>query len=168
MLKKKMQTALNTQINKEFASAYLYLSMAAFFAEKNLNGFSHWMRLQFTEELDHAGRLFDYVIDRNGIVDLKAITAPKKTWPSTLAACQAAYKAEVDNTKQINEIMELAVTGPDHATRVMLQWFVEEQVEEESSALNLVEQVKLAGNNPSAIFILDRELGARTAQASEG
>jgi len=74
----------------------------------------------------------------------------------------------VDNTKQISEIMELAVTGPDHATRVMLQWFVEEQVEEESSALNLVEQVKLAGNNPSAIFILDRELGARTPDSGDG
>ena len=162
MLNKEMQDALNKQINQEMFSAYLYLSMAAFFAEKNLDGFSHWMRLQFSEELTHAGKLFDYVIERDGKVDLKPIAAPDKSWKSILAACQAAYEAEVKNTAQINEIMDLAASIPDHATRVILQWFIEEQVEEESSALSLVQQVRLAGDNPSALLILDREMGART------
>ena len=163
MLSKEIQNALNEQINKEMYSAYMYLSMAGFFAEKNLNGFSHWMRLQFSEELVHAGKLFDYVIDRDGKVDLKAIAAPPESWSSILNACEAAYDAEVENTAQINEIMDLGMRQPDHATRVMLQWFIEEQVEEESSALNLVEQVKLAGDNPSALLILDRDMAARTA-----
>jgi len=165
MLSKKMETAINKQINQEFYSGYMYLSMAAYFAEKNLNGFSHWMRLQFSEELAHAGKLFDYLIDRDGTVVLSPVKAPPKTWASTKAAVAAAYKAEVENTKQINEIMDLTFKERDHATRVILQWFVEEQVEEEASALHLVEQVKLAGSEPSAILIIDRELAARQLEA---
>jgi len=161
MLSKKMEKALNAQINLEMFSAYTYLSMAAFFAEKNLDGFSNWMRLQFTEELQHAGKLFDYLIDRDAQVTLSPIKAPAKTWQNIAAAVQAAYKAEVANTTQINDIMDLAFKERDHATRVMLQWFIEEQVEEEASALKIVQQVKLAGKDPSAIMLLDRELGAR-------
>lgn len=167
MLSKKMETAINKQINQEFYSAYMYLSMAAYFAEKNLNGFSHWMRIQFSEELSHAGKLFDYLIERDGSVVLSNVKAPPRTWSSIKAAVAAAYKAEVDNTRQINEIMDLAFKERDHATRVILQWFVEEQVEEEASALNLVEQVKLAGSEPSAVMIIDRELAARPQDASE-
>jgi len=161
MLSKKMEKALNDQINLEMFSAYTYLSMAAFFAEKNLDGFSSWMRLQFTEELGHATKLFDYLIDRDAEVVLSPIKAPPRTWPTIAAAVQAAYKAEVGNTKQINDIMDLAFKERDHATRVMLQWFIEEQVEEEATALKIVEQVKLAGKDASALLLLDREMGAR-------
>ena len=163
MLSKKMETALNKQINQELFSAYQYMGIAAYFAEQNLDGFAHWMRMQAQEELMHSSKLFDYVVDRNGKIDLQPIKAPAKTWKTALAALQAAYKAETTNTKQINTIMDGAIKENDHATRVILQWFVEEQVEEESSALDLVEKVKLAQGSASAMFILDRELGTRTS-----
>jgi len=167
MISKKMESALNQQINQEFASAYLYLSLAAHFARHNFNGFAHWMRLQFSEELNHAGKLFDHVIERNGDVTLTSVPAPVAEWGSVAEAVNAAYDAEVNNTAQINTIMNVAHEEGDHATRVMLQWFVEEQVEEEASALTLVEQIRLAGDNPGALFILDRELGSRQPATSE-
>lgn len=162
MLSKKMETALNKQINQELFSAYQYMGLSAYFAEQNLNGFAHWMRMQAQEEIMHSGKLFDYVVHRNAKIALSAISAPAATWKDALTALQAAYKAELTNTKQINTVMDMAIKENDHATRVILQWFVEEQVEEESSALDLVEKVKVAQKSPSAMFILDRELGGRT------
>jgi ferritin len=167
MISKKMEAAINQQINQEIFSAHMYLQMSAYFASRNLNGFAHWFRIQYQEELVHAGKLFDHVLMRDGEVALTAVAAPTQTWKSTLAACEAAYNAEVKNTKQINALMDAATKENDHATRVILQWFVEEQVEEESSAMNLVEQVKLSGDQPGAILILDRELGARTPEPAE-
>jgi ferritin len=164
MLSKKMETAINHQINLEIQSALQYLQMAAYFAQENLNGFAHWMRVQYQEELVHANKLFDYVIQRDGNVAIEAIPGPPKSWKNALAACQAGYQAEVNNTKQINSLMDQAIKENDHATRVILEWFVEEQVEEESSALNLIEQVKLAADAPGAILLLDRELGGRQAE----
>jgi ferritin len=161
MFSTKMQAAINKQINLEIQSALLYLQMSAHFAQENLNGFSHWMRIQHQEELVHANKLFDYVLRRDGNVTLDAIAAPPKSWRSTLAACEAAYNAEVNNTKQINALMDQAIKENDHATRVILEWFVEEQVEEEQSALNLIKQVKIAGNDAGAVLLLDRELGGR-------
>jgi len=166
MLSKKMETAINHQINLEIQSALGYLQMSAYFAQENLNGFAHWMRIQYQEELLHANKLFDYVIRRDGNVALDAMAAPPKTWKSTLTACQAGYQAEVNNTKQINSLMDQAIKENDHATRVILEWFVEEQVEEESSALNLIEQVKMAGDAAGAILLLDRELGGRQPDAA--
>ncbi|HET6348984.1 MAG TPA: ferritin [Candidatus Krumholzibacteria bacterium] len=163
MISKKMEAAINKQINLEIESALLYLQMSAHFAQENLNGFSHWMRIQHQEELMHANRLFDYVLQRDGDVTLTAVAAPPKTWKTTLAACEAAYKAEVNNTKQINALMDQAIKENDHATRVILEWFVEEQVEEESSALNLIKQVQLAAKSAGAILLLDRELAGRQA-----
>lgn len=165
MLSKKMETAINNQINLEIQSALLYLQMSAHFAHENLNGFSHWMRIQHQEELVHANKLFDYVLRRDGHVVLEAVAAPPKTWRSTLAACEAAYNAEVNNTKQINSLMDQAIKENDHATRVILEWFVEEQVEEESSSLNLIKQVQLAKNEPGAVLMLDRELGGRQIES---
>lgn len=164
MLSKKMETAINKQINLEIQSALLYLQMSAHFANENLNGFSHWMRIQHQEELVHANKLFDYVLRRDGQVTLDAVAAPPKAWRTTLAACEAAYNAEVNNTKQINSLMDQAIKENDHATRVILEWFVEEQVEEEQSALNLIKQVQLAKNEPGAVLLLDRELGGRQAE----
>jgi ferritin len=161
MLSKKMETAINHQINLEIQSALQYLQMSAYFSGANLNGFAHWMRIQYQEELVHANKLFDYVIQRDGNVSIEGIAAPPKAWKSTLAACQAGYQAEVNNTKQINALMDEAIKENDHATRVILEWFIEEQVEEENSANNLIEQVKLADGAPGAILLLDRELGGR-------
>jgi ferritin len=166
MISKKMESAINKQINLEIQSALMYLQMSAHFAQENLNGFSHWMRIQHTEELLHANKLFDYLLQRDGEVALTAVAAPPRTWKSTVAACEAAYAAEVNNTKQINALMDQAIKENDHATRVILEWFVEEQVEEESSAMNLIKQVQMAGNAPGAILLLDRELGARQPDAA--
>lgn len=165
MISKKMEAAINKQINLEIQSALLYLQMSAHFAQENLSGFGHWMRIQHQEELLHANKLFDYLLQRDGEVGLTAVAAPPRAWKSTLAACEAAYAAEVNNTKQINALMDQAIKENDHATRVILEWFVEEQVEEESSALNLIKQVQLAGNAAGAILLLDRELGARQTGA---
>jgi len=166
MISKKMEAAINQQINLEIQSALLYLQMAAHFAHENLNGFAHWMRIQHSEELVHANKLFDYLLQRDGEVSLTAVAAPPKSWKSTLASCEAAYAAEVNNTKQINALMDQAIKENDHATRVILEWFVEEQVEEESSALNLIKQVQLAGNAAGAILLLDRELGGRQPESA--
>ena len=164
MISKKMEAAINKQINLEIQSALLYLQMSAHFSHENLNGFAHWMRIQHQEELTHANKLFDHVLQRDGEVALTAIAAPPRTWKTILSACEAAYNAEVNNTKQINALMDQAIKENDHATRVILEWFVEEQVEEESSSLNLIKQVKLADNAPGAILLLDRELGGRQAE----
>jgi ferritin len=161
MISKKMEAAINKQINLEIQSALMYLQMSAHFAHENLNGFSHWMRIQHSEELVHANKLFDYLLQRDGEVTITAVAAPPQKWKTTLAGCEAAYAAEVNNTRQINALMDQAIKENDHATRVILEWFVEEQVEEESSSLNLIKQVQLAANAPGAILLLDRELGAR-------
>jgi len=161
MISKKMEAAINRQINLEIQSALLYLQMSAYFAHENLNGFAHWMRIQHSEELVHAHKLFDYLLQRDGELSLAAVAAPPKSWKSTLAACEAAYAAEVNNSRQINALMDQAIKENDHATRVILEWFVEEQVEEESSAFNLIKQVQLTENAAGAVLLLDRELGSR-------
>lgn len=167
MISRKIEKAINKQMNLEAFSAYIYLSMAAYFEGMNLEGFSHWMRLQAQEELGHAMRLFNYVLERNGNVELLPIKAPPATWKSPLDACQHALKHERVNTKQINELMDLSFKEIDHATRIFLQWFVAEQVEEESSATKLAEKVKLAGNDSAAILVLDQELLRRQLTADE-
>lgn len=167
MLSKKIETAMNKQMNLEFYSGYIYLAMAAYFSDKNLDGFSHWMRLQAQEEQAHAMRLYDYILEREGNVKLLAIKAPTATWRSNLAVCQDALKHEQTNTKQINLLMDLSFKEVDHATRIFLQWFVEEQVEEESSAMTLVEKVKMAKDSPGAMFILDQELSKRQLGAED-
>ncbi len=161
MLSKEIEKAINRQMNQELYSSYVYLSMSAYFEGLNLDGFAHWMRLQAQEEMGHSIKLFDYVLEREGEVELTAVKAPPADWSSPLTACEQALKHEQENTTQINELMNLAFKENDHATRVFLQWFVEEQVEEESSATKLAEKVKLVKDNQGALFILDQELGKR-------
>jgi ferritin len=120
------------------------------------------MRLQAEEERTHAMKLFDFVNERDGEVKLAAVKAPPTTWKSALAACQDTLKRERENTKQINGLMELAFDSGDYATRSFLQWFVDEQVEEEAQATKLVDDTKRIGNDQAALFMLDRELGTRT------
>lgn len=165
MLTKKIEKAINVQMNLEFHSAYIYLSMSAYFASLNFEGFAHWMRLQAQEEFGHAMRLYDYVLEQDSSIDLAAVKAPAKTWKSPLDACQSALKHERLNTKQINDLMNLAYNTNDHATRIFLQWFVTEQVEEESSASKLAEKVKLVASDSGAMFILDQELAKRQLAA---
>lgn len=161
MLKKKLEEAMNEQINAEYYSSYLYLSMSAYFDSLNLGGFAHWMRAQSQEELMHALKFFAYVNERGGRVTLKAIEAPETEWPSPLKAFEETLKHEEKVTSLINKLMDLAIKENDHASQSFLQWFVNEQVEEEASATAIVEKLKMIKDAPGALFMMDRELGAR-------
>lgn len=161
MLDQKIQDAFNEQINAEFHSGYLYLSMAAYFESQNLRGMAHWMRIQGQEEHGHAMKFFDFIHERGGQVMLKRIEAPKVEWPSPLAAFEDAYEHERMITGRINKLVDLAAAQKDHASSVFLQWFVTEQVEEEASALEIVDRLKLGGEQPNFLFLLDRHLAQR-------
>ena len=170
MISKKMEEALNEQVNAELYSAYLYLSMESYFKSQNLNGFANWMRVQTQEEVAHATKIYDFINERGGRVTLKAIEGPQTEWDSTLAVFKAAYEHEQKVTSLINDLVDLAIKEKDHATNSFLQWFVNEQVEEEASADEIVQQLKMMENAPGGMFMLDRELGQRvfTPPATEG
>jgi ferritin len=162
MLSKKMEKALNEQINAELYSAYLYLSMAAWFQSQNLPGFSAWMRVQTKEENGHAMKFFDFINERRGKVVLKAIEEPAKEWKSPLAAFEASFEHEQYITGRIDDLVSLAAAEKDHATVNFLQWFVKEQVEEESSVDAVVQKLKMAEKAPGALLMLDQAMGQRT------
>jgi len=170
MISKKMEDALNEQVNAELYSAYLYLSMESYFKSRNLNGFANWMRVQTQEEVMHATKIYDFINERGGRVTLKAIEGPQTEWDSALAVFKAAYEHEQKVTGLINDLVDLAIKEKDHATNSFLQWFVNEQVEEESSADEIVQQLKMMENAPGGMFMFDRELGQRvfTPPATEG
>ena len=161
MLSKKMLDALNAQINAELYSSYLYLSMAACFQSLNLPGAAKWMKVQAREENTHAMKIFQYVEDRLSPVTLAAIGAPPTKWKSALAAFQDAFRHEQKVTGMIHDLVALARAEKDPATEVFLQWFVNEQVEEEASADQIVQQLKMAGESPSVLLMLDQVLGQR-------
>ncbi|MBN2332278.1 MAG: ferritin [Deltaproteobacteria bacterium] len=162
MLSQKMEKALNDQINAEMYSAYLYLSMSARFSELNFAGFAQWMKVQAAEEMTHAMKLYDFVIERGGRVILTKIDGPETSWESPLAAFEAVYKHEQYVTGRIHDLVDIAIEEKDHASNIFLQWFVTEQVEEEASADEIVQQLKLVGDKGNGLFMLNRELGART------
>lgn len=164
MLKAKIEEALNLQLNQELYAFYLYLSMSAYFDSLNLNGFSNWMRFQAEEEKTHALKFYDFILQSNGKVDLKNIAAPKKDWKSTVEVFQDTYEHEKKVTESIYDIVDLSISEKDHATHNFLQWFVSEQVEEEATALKILEKIKFIGDNQGALFILDRELGGRSME----
>jgi ferritin len=168
MLKEKIEKALNEQLKWEIYSAYLYLSMAAYFESINLKGFSHWMKMQFQEELNHAMKFFDYITERGGRVRLGDIKRPPSDWNSPLDAFEATYKHEVHVTSRINQLVELALEEKDHATYNMLQWFVTEQVEEEASADEIVQKLRMVGDRVEALLMMDRELAQRQPPQMEG
>jgi len=161
MLSKKMEEALNKQCNAELYSAYLYLSMSAYFHSINLNGFAKWMRAQVQEELMHAMKFYDYVNERGGRVLLQAIEAPSTEWKSAEDAFETVNKHEQKVTSLINDLVDLAISECDHASNNFLQWFVKEQVEEEASANDVLQKLKLIGDQPHGLFMLDREMGTR-------
>lgn len=161
MLSKKMQRELNKQINAELYSMYLYQAMSAHFESNSLDGFAHWMDSQAKEEQMHAIKIYKHVLDRGGKVVLFPIEAPPSEWKSSLDAFEAAYKHELKVTGLINKLVDLSIKESDHATNAFLQWYVDEQVEEEKSADDVVQKLKLIGNDKSGLFMLDRELAAR-------
>ena len=166
MLSKKMEEALNKQINAELYSAYLYLSMCAFFESVELPGAATWMKSQTQEEMSHAMKIYDFVNERGGRVKLEAISEPKVEWDSPLQAFEDALMHEEYVTSLINGLMELAISEKDHASQIFLQWFVTEQVEEEASANSVVQKMKLAGQSPGGLFMVDKELGTRPLMVS--
>ena len=161
MITKAMQDAMNDQINKELYSAYLYLSMAAYFEDKNLPGFAHWMRVQEGEEREHAMKFYDFIIERGGRVLLKAIDQPKTEWTSTLEVAEEVAAHEAKVTASIYALYETALKEKDYPAQVMLQWFITEQVEEEKSAAEIVANLKLIEKGGTAVFVLDHQLGKR-------
>jgi len=170
MISEKMQAALNEQVNAEWYSAYLYLSMEAYFESINLGGFANWMRVQTQEEISHGTKIYDYIHERGGRMTLKAIAGPPTEWDSPLAVFEAAYAHEQKVTGLINDLADLSLKEKDHAANIFLQWFVNEQVEEEKSADDIVQKLKLMADAPSGLYMLDKELGQRvfTPPASEG
>ncbi|HPI37239.1 MAG TPA: ferritin [Ignavibacteriaceae bacterium] len=163
MLNLKLEKALNKQINEELFASYLYLSMSAYFESMNLSGFAHWMKLQSTEEYEHAMKIYDYVFLKGGKVELFGIAEPKKEWESALNAMEDTLAHEQKVTKLINDLMDLAIAEKDHATASFLRWYVDEQVEEEDNATKILETVKMVSQSKNGLYMLDRELSKRSA-----
>lgn len=162
MLTAKIEKELNNQLNKEIFSAYLYMSMAAYFQSVDLLGFSNWMYVQAKEEMLHAEKFYLFIQERNGKVVLEQINKPQTDWESPLAAFEASLKHEEYITASINNIANIAIEEKDHATNIFLQWFITEQVEEESSVTEVIRKLKLMKDAPGGLYMLDKELGART------
>ncbi len=161
MISKTMQDAINAQIRAEMYSSNLYLAMAANAEAMNLKGLAHWMRLQSQEELGHAIKLFDYLVDRGGRAVIGAIDEPPQAWPSPRAMFEQALSHERNVTALIHGLYETALEEKDYATQNMLQWFISEQVEEEAAASQYAEKLKMIGDSSNAIFMVDKELGKR-------
>jgi len=161
MLKPKIQRALNKQINVEFNAFYSYLSMAAYFESHHMSGFAGWYKIQSNEEFKHAMKLYEYIISRGEKVVLAAIEAPKTEGKSFLSVFEEAYAQELKVSALINDLVDLTKSEGDHATEIMLQWFVTEQVEEENMANSNVERFKFIKDTTEGIEGFDHELGAR-------
>src|SRR3972149_9659589 len=161
MISKKMQDAINEQINKELFSSYLYLSMVAYFEEKNLPGFAKWFRLQAEEEKEHAMKFFDFLIERGGRVKLGALAEPKAEWTSSMNAFEEVLQHEQFISASINTLYELALAEKDYPSQILLHWFINEQVEEESNANEIIEKLKMIEDKGTAVLMLDKEMGKR-------
>lgn len=161
MIGKAMQDTINEQINKELFSSYLYLSMAAYFEDKSLPGFAHWMRMQEAEEREHAMKFYDFLLERGGKVMLKAIDAPKTEWTSTMEVMQEVAEHEAKVTASIYALYELALKEKDYPAQMTLQWFITEQVEEEKNAAEIIASLKMIEAHETAVLQLDHRLGKR-------
>lgn len=167
MLSDKVQTALNVQIQEELQSAYVYLAMSAESDHLGLPGFANWFKMQYQEELAHADRFFNYILERNGQVDLHPIDKPEIGGESPLSLFEKALAHEQHITSCIFKLKDLAKAESDHATDVFLEWFVNEQVEEEASTQEVIDKLKLVDGNPNGLFLIDRELAGRQPDSDE-
>lgn len=164
MFSKTLQDAINAQINHELYSAYLYLSMAAHFESKNLPGFARWMYIQNQEETKHAMKFYKYIYDRAGAVTLKAIAQPPTKFKAPLEVIEEVLEHEQKVTGLINKLYELALKEKDYPTQSMLQWFINEQVEEEKSAAEIIAMLKMIGDSPVSLMMADKQVGARKGE----
>jgi ferritin len=163
MLSKAMQDAINEQIKNELYSAYLYLAMAAYSEANSLPGFAHWLRVQSDEEVAHAMKFFDFVNERGGRVVLHAIDQPPVEFESPVEIFEQTLNHERKVTGMIHHLYELALEEKDYPAQVMLHWFIDEQVEEESNATQILDTLKMIGDKGQALVMLDRELAKRGA-----
>ena len=161
ILSKKLENAINKQINAELWSAYLYLSMSAYFESINLGGFATWMRVQAQEEVSHAMKFYNHIIERRGRVLVSAIAAVPTSWKSPLHAFDEAFKHEQKVTAMIENLANIAAAEKDYAATSMLKWFHDEQVEEELQTDTIVQKLKMVEKSTGGLFMLDRELGKR-------
>lgn len=161
MIKKRMVDALNKQINEEGFSSYLYLSMVTYFEMENLKGFAHWFRNQVQEEMFHMMKFYNYILERGGEPVLGAIEKPKFGWDSALQLFEEGLAHERHITECIDNLMDVAIEEKDHATRNLLNWFVDEQVEEEDQFTEILEKLKMIGDNKAMLLMLDNEMGSR-------
>lgn len=161
MIGEKIQTAFNEQIKYELESDYLYLSMAAYFHSLVLDGMAHWMKKQANEEFGHAMKFFDHITNRGGRIVLHPLDKPKAEWASPLQVWQEAYKHEQDITARINRLVKLAKEENDYASTPLLNWFVDEQIEEEASTSKVAQMLERVGPSGAGLVMLDKELGKR-------
>ena len=162
MLSKTLEKALNEQINNEYYSAFLYLSMASHFENINMLGMANWMRMQYEEEIMHAMKIFDMIIGMEGQVVLKQVDSPPTEFDSVLSVFEQTLDHERNVTKMINDIYSIARKESNYAVQSALQWFIDEQVEEEKSVLEIVNQLKMIGDETTSLLMLDSKLGSRT------
>lgn len=165
MLNKEIETLLVDQVNFEISSAYLYLAMAAYCDSIDMPGFANWFKVQWEEEIFHSNKMYAYIVDRGGKIEMEKIDKPQSTWDSLIDAFKAALAHEQVVTERINKIMSAAVKVGDHATISFLNWFIDEQVEEEANVDNIVKQLKMLGSSGHGLFMLDKEMKARTFTA---
>jgi ferritin len=161
MLNEKMTDALNNQLNKEIYSAYLYMSMSAYSSYSGLKGFANWFMVQYQEEMVHAMKIYDYINNQGQQVKLMAISQPPTEFESPLDMFEKTLKHEQFVTKSINDLVDLAILEKDYATNIFLQWFVTEQIEEESNDNEIISRLRIVGEDGNGLLILDKELSAR-------
>lgn len=157
----KVAKAINEQMNFEFYSAYLYMAMSSYFKTGNLNGFANWMEVQAKEEMTHGMKFYRLLHDSDREVFFKAVPEPKNKWENPLAVFQDAAKHEATVTKRISALIDMALTEKDHVTNVQVQWFINEQIEEEANVRNIIRQLQLIGSSMDGLIALDRELAQR-------
>ncbi|MBR1673164.1 MAG: ferritin [Fretibacterium sp.] len=160
-ISKEMTAAINDQIKAEYDSAYIYLGMSAWFESEGLSGMAHWMRKQYGEEIEHTEKFIKYLYERGARVIIPGVDKPKESYASALEVFQTAYKHEQYVTERIYKLVDQALAEKDYATQSMLKWYVDEQVEEESSAEAIVSKLECLGDSKQALYMLDKELGGR-------
>ena len=168
MIEPTIEEALGKQINQEFTAAYNYLGIAAYFDPQSLDGFANWMQIQHDEEVEHGMRLFRYLLDRGGKIELKGIPAPQSEYANTVSVFETALEQERENSRCINQLYELATQSNDFATKSHLQWFLDEQVEEEKSIEDIIAMLRLAKDDVSALLFLNEKLGSRVPEQESG
>ncbi len=163
-----MQDAINNQIQAEFEAAYLYLALAAHMEQLHLKGFAHWLRLQWQEETQHALKFYDYLLQRDGVVQLKELPMPVYAAETPLEIFKLVLEHEQYITRRINDLYVLSGEEHDYASQTLLQWFVSEQMEEEEAARDIIDDLRLVGDSGASLFLLDRELGQRQPEEEAG